>query len=72
MADTEKDKAWINALIEKDLLKEFDEVVAALDTDRSKLIRNLVRDTVEEFKRKKKQKQRLDAKLHSRPTARMN
>lgn len=43
MADTEKNKVWIHLLMEKDLAAELDRMVADDDSDRSKFIRNLVR-----------------------------
>jgi metal-responsive CopG/Arc/MetJ family transcriptional regulator len=33
-----------------ELLEDFDEIVTELDTDRSKLIRQLMREKVEEYK----------------------
>lgn len=65
MADTEKDKVWINTLVEKELVKEFDELVQALDTDRSKLIRNLMREAIDEFRRKQRQKERLTRTINT-------
>ena len=62
MAETEKDKAWVNVLIEKDLLKEFDQVVTDLDTDRSKLIRQLIREAVEDHKRARRVKQSVQSR----------
>ncbi len=62
MADTEKDKVWINTLVEKELVEEFDEVVKVLDTDRAKLIRNLMRDAVVIHKRADKLRTRVIGK----------
>jgi metal-responsive CopG/Arc/MetJ family transcriptional regulator len=43
MADTEKNKVWVHVLVEKDLAKDLDGMVAEDDSDRSKFIRNLIR-----------------------------
>jgi metal-responsive CopG/Arc/MetJ family transcriptional regulator len=59
MADTENNKVWINTLVEKELVEEFDQVVKDLDTDRAKLIRNLMRDAVNIHKRAEKVRSRV-------------
>ena len=42
MADTEKDKAWVGVLMEKDLVKKLDQMVEENGSDRAKFIRLLV------------------------------
>jgi metal-responsive CopG/Arc/MetJ family transcriptional regulator len=66
MADTEKDKVWVNTLVEKELVEEFDEVVKDLDTDRAKLIRNLMRDAVHIHKQAGKVRNRVFGKQVAR------
>jgi metal-responsive CopG/Arc/MetJ family transcriptional regulator len=56
MAETEKDKAWVNVLMEKDLIDEMEDLVKDLDTDRSKLIRTLLREKLEAHRRLNKTK----------------
>lgn len=43
MADTEKNKVWVSALVEKELGVLLDRMVAEDDSDRSKFVRNLIR-----------------------------
>ena len=51
MADTENNKQWVNTLVEKDLVADFDKLVDELGTNRAALVRNLIHDAVAEHKR---------------------
>lgn len=58
MADTEKGNVWMSVLVPKDLVADLDEVARELDTDRSKLIRQLARDAVAAHRQSRKIKDR--------------
>jgi metal-responsive CopG/Arc/MetJ family transcriptional regulator len=64
--ETESKQMWITILVEKDLVKDFDKVAKDLDTDRSKLIRQRMRETVEDHKHAR----RLKASVQSRQIVR--
>jgi hypothetical protein len=42
MAETEKDKVWVSALVEKDLVKILDRMVVENGSDRAKFVRLLI------------------------------
>jgi metal-responsive CopG/Arc/MetJ family transcriptional regulator len=65
MADTEKDKVWVNTLVEKDLVADFDKLVGELGTNRAALVRNLIHDAVAEHKHIGKIKLRVFSKQRS-------
>ncbi len=61
--DTDKGKAWLSALVEKEMVEEFDELVKELDTDRSKLLRQIVREKLEEAKHVRNVAKRVSPKI---------
>jgi sensor domain CHASE-containing protein len=63
MIDTDKDKAWLSTLVEKETKDEFAALAKELDTDVSKLLRQIVREKLEESRHVRKIAQRITPKV---------
>ena len=63
MADTDKDRGWLSALVDKEVKDEFAALAKSMHMDASKLLRLIVDEKLEEARHVKKIANRVEKKI---------